>query len=107
MAVGGTAFADVHCHIKHSALDASHKFALGVGRSLEVETSHDSMRGHTFVVLHEVYLSHFFFEFALREAFEELSSGIMKHLRFDDNQPVDGCLDYFHVLLFLVFLFRI
>lgn len=65
LAVGGAAFADVHCNIEDGSLDAPDELALGEGWSLEVEPSHNAIAGHAFVVLHEVDFSHFLLELSL------------------------------------------
>lgn len=65
LAIGGAAFADVHCHIQDGSLDAPDELALGVGWGLEVEPSHDAIAGHAFVVLYEVDFSHFLLELPL------------------------------------------
>ena len=88
LAVGGTAFADVHCHIQDGSLDAPDELALGVGWGLEVEPSHDAIAGHAFVVLHEVDFSHFLLELPLGVALEEVATCISKHFRPDDDEPV-------------------
>lgn len=44
LSVGGAAFADVDCYIEHDSFDTSHEFALGEWRSLEMQTSHHTIR---------------------------------------------------------------
>ena len=49
----GTALADIDCHIEHGTPDAAHQLALGEGRTLEMQSAHDAIAGHAFVVLYE------------------------------------------------------
>ena len=44
LSVGGGALADINGYIKHSAFHAAHQFALGKGRALEMQASHDTIR---------------------------------------------------------------
>ena len=53
LSVGGTALADVDRNIEYGTTYAAHKFALGERRTLEMESSHDTIGGHALVVLYE------------------------------------------------------
>ena len=53
LSVGGTALADVDGNVEYGTANAAHKFALGERRTLEVESSHDTIGGHALVVLYE------------------------------------------------------
>ena len=53
LSVGGTALADVDGNVEYSTADAAHEFALSERRTLEVESSHDTIGGHALVVLYE------------------------------------------------------
>ena len=64
-AVGGTTLANVDRHIEDGSTDAPDELALGEWRSLEVETSHHTIRGHRFVVLHKMDRTHLLSELAL------------------------------------------
>ena len=54
LAVGGTALADIHSNIQHSPLHATHQFALGEWRTLEMQPTHHSVGRLTLVVLNEM-----------------------------------------------------
>lgn len=43
LAVCGRAFAYVHSHVKNGAFYATHKFALRIRRTLEMQSSHDTI----------------------------------------------------------------
>ena len=101
LAVGGAAFAYVNRHIEHSATHATNEFALGVGRSLEVEPAQHSVGGHGFVVLHEGDVKAGLFpELTCVEALEAVSAGVPEDLRLDDERAVYVGFDYFHFNLF-------
>ena len=53
LSVGGTALADVDGNVEYGPADAAHEFALGERRTLEMESSHDTIGGHALVVLYE------------------------------------------------------
>ena len=53
LSVGGTALADVDGNIEYGATYTTHEFALGERRTLEMESSHDTIGGHALVVLYE------------------------------------------------------
>ena len=48
-------FADVDCHIKHSALYASHELALCERWCLKMQSSHHTVERHTLIVLNKLY----------------------------------------------------
>ena len=50
-----------------------------------MQTSHNAIAAHGFIVLHEIDFSHFFFEFSLGEALEEVATGITEFFGFDDD----------------------
>ena len=74
LAVGGTALADIYCHIKHRAFYTTYQFALGEGWTLEMQATHHAVGGFAFIVLNEIYPPHFLFEFSLGEGFEEIAT---------------------------------
>ena len=84
LSVGGTALADVDGNVEYSTADAAHEFALGKRRTLEVESSHDTIGGHALVVLYEGNRCNLRIEVALRERLKEIAPGIGKDARFDD-----------------------
>lgn len=65
--VCGGAFAYVDCYVKDSSPDTAHEFALGIGRALEMQTSHDAIYRHTLVVLHKVDVPDLGFKISLRK----------------------------------------
>ena len=69
----------------HSTLHASHQLALCKRRSLEMQTTHHSIRTHALVVLAELHLVayqwlHFLVKLTLTEALEEIATSISKLL---------------------------
>ena len=65
LSIGWTALTDIDGHIEHFPPDATHQFALGVRRTLEMQSSHDPITGHAFVVLYEGYGTHLFVKLPL------------------------------------------
>ena len=53
LSVGGTALADVNGNVEYGTTYTAHEFALGKRRTLEMESSHDTIGGHALVVLYE------------------------------------------------------
>ena len=49
--VGGTALADVYCNIEDGTFDTTDQLRLGIGGTLEVQSSHHSVTGFALVVL--------------------------------------------------------
>ena len=66
-AVGGRAFAEVDGNVENGTFYAANKFALCVGWALEMQSSHHTIGGHAFVVLHKFDGAYFFFELSLRK----------------------------------------
>ena len=67
LSVGRRTFAQVDGNVENGTFYAANKFALCVGWALEMQSSHHTIGGHAFVVLHEFDGTDFFFEFSLRE----------------------------------------
>ena len=84
LSVGGTAFADIDGNVEYGATYTAHEFALGKRRTLEVESSHNTIGGHALVVLYEGNRCNLRIEVALRERLKEIASGIGKDAWFDD-----------------------
>ena len=60
-------------------------------------TKHHAFALYSFIVLHKVdampkYGRHFIIEFPLREALEEIASGVFEDARLNDEHARDGCL---------------
>lgn len=97
LAISGTAAADIYCNIKNSTLYATHKFALGERRQLEVESTEHTIVATGFVILYEVDVqSGLLLEFAGIEALEKISAGVTKDLGLNDKYAFYFCFDYFH-----------
>ena len=85
LAVCGAALANINSNIKNSTFHATNQLTLRVGRTLEMQSSHYTIAGHTFIVLYEINgmpkdRSHLLIELPLGEAFKELASLITKDL---------------------------
>ena len=65
LSVGGRALTQVDGNVENSTFNAANKFALCVGRALEMQSSHYTIGGHAFVVLHEFDGADFLLEFSL------------------------------------------
>ena len=61
-----------------------------------MQASHYAIAGHGFVVLYEIDFSHFFFEFPLGEAFEEITTGVGEYSGFDNYDSVELGFDDVH-----------
>ena len=92
-----TAFSDVNGYIQNCTFYATNKLTLGEGRSLKVKSSHHSIRTHTLIILHEVNLANFLIKFSLAERLEEIASGILEYLWFDDYNVLNGGLYNVHI----------
>ena len=102
LTICGTAFADIHYHVKDGTFDTTDKFALGVWGALEMEASHDTVGGHGFVVLDEVDGvtqdgGNLLIELPLGEALEEVAAGVTKNFGFDYENTVYVCFNYVHI----------
>ena len=49
-----TTFTDIHCHIQYCSFHTTNYFTLSIWRSLEMKSSHNTIGGHTFVVLYKI-----------------------------------------------------
>ena len=95
--------ADIHGNIQHSTLHASHQLALGKRRSLEMQTTHHTIRTHTLVVLAELHLVahqwlYFLFKLTLAKALEEIATSISKKARLNDEYALNITFYYFHYI---------
>lgn len=103
LAVGGTALTNIYCHIQHSTFHATYQFALGEGWTLEMKTTHDTIRRLAFVVLNKGHLvtedeGYLFIEFSLRKGFEEVAAGIGEDVGLYDENSVNICFYYVHLV---------
>ena len=61
-----------------------------------MQTTHHAILGHTFIILHKVYIAHFFFELSLRKTFKEITTSITKYLWLNDIHAFYRRLYNFH-----------
>ena len=92
-----TALTDVNGYIENSSFYATYELALGERRCLEMQASHYSIRGHRFIILHKIDLANFLLKFSLAERFEEIASGILEYLWFDDYNALNSGLYNVHI----------
>lgn len=78
-------------------LDATNKLTLGEGRSLEMQSSHHAIARHAFVVLNKIDLANFLLKFSLAERLEEIASGILEYLWFDDYNAFNSGFYNVHI----------
>ena len=62
-----------------------------------MQSAHNTVAGHTLVVLDEVYLAYLLVELSLRKTLEKVTSRILEYLRLDNDQALDCRLNYLHV----------
>ena len=103
LAVCWRTFTDIHGNIQHSTLHASHQLALGKRRSLEMQTTHHTIRTHALVVLAELHLLayqwlYLLFKLSLARALEEIATSISKQARLNDEHAFNISLYYFHFI---------
>ena len=89
----------------HSTLHASHQLALCKQRSLEMQTTHYTIRTHALIVLAELHLVayqwlYFLFKLSLAKALEEIATSISKQARLNNEYAFYICLYYFHFINF-------
>ena len=94
--VSRRAFSDIHCNVQHGTFDASHQLGLCKGRALKMQSAHHAVRRHRFIILHEVNGAHLLKEFALGKTLKEISSGILEHTGFNDENALDSGFYDFH-----------
>ena len=68
---------------------------------LTVKSSHNAVWGHWFIVLQKVntipkYGRYLRIKFPLREALEEIASGVLEYAGLNNEHAGDICLNYFH-----------
>ena len=85
LSVGRRPFANVDSYVEDGSPDASNELALRVGWALEVQSAHDAVLRHAFVVLHKLDGAYFLLELPLREGFEEVPAGILEDAWLDDE----------------------
>ena len=99
-----TTLTDIHCDIEDGSLDTAHELALGIWGTLEMESTHHTIPGHTLVVLDKGYRmsedgGYLLVKLPLGEGLEEIATGILKDLRFEDQYSFNTCFYYFHCSL--------
>ena len=85
LSVGGRPFAYIDGYVEDGSPNTAHELALRVGWALEVQSAHDAVLRHAFVVLHKLDGAYFLLELPLREGFEEVPAGILEDAWFDDE----------------------
>lgn len=96
--VRGAALADIHRHIQHRPLHATHQFALRVRRPLEVQPAHHAVARHALVVLYKSDGLHLLIKLPLRERLKEIPSRVSEDAWFDNHHAVYTCLYYVHFI---------
>lgn len=90
--------ANVYCHIKNPPFHNAHEFALGKGRTLEMETTQHAIVRQGFVILNKVDVHpRLLGKFACIKTLEKIAAGIAKHTRLDDINTFKFGLNDFHV----------
>jgi len=98
LSVSPGTFADIHGHIQHTTPNTTHKFALRVGRILEMQAAKHTIVAFGLVVLHKIHFhSRLGSELLRIERLEEISTGISEHLGLNYQNPVYRCLYYLHL----------
>lgn len=85
LTVGGGTHADIDGNVENGTAHAAHQLGLGVGRTLEMETAHDTTHRLALVVLDEVDMSDFLVEVALGEGLEEIATLVVEDTRLYDE----------------------
>lgn len=99
LAIGWRTLADVNSYIKDGIFDTSNELRLGEWWCLEMEASHDAVRGHRLVVLYELEAmtqdwGYSFVEISLGETFKEVASGILEHSWFYYHYAINSGFYY-------------
>ena len=100
--VSWRSLANVHHNIEHAALHTTHKFGLGVGRTLEMQAPEHSPAGFAFIILDkakrmsEIRKSKFPVEIPLRKGLYKITAFIPVHNRLEDEHSFQSCLQNFH-----------
>ena len=89
----------------HSTLHTSHQLALGKRRSLEMQTTHHTIRTHALIALAELHLVayqwlYFLFKLSLAKALDEIATSISKKARLNNEYAFNICLYYVHFINF-------
>ena len=95
-AVSRAALADVHRHVEHGTLDASHQLGLRERRTLEVQAAHHAVGGHALVVLHELHAADLLLKLPAGIALEEVSALVLEDTWLNDDHALYLRLYYFH-----------
>ena len=104
LSVCRTTFADIHSNIEDGSTYTANEFALCERRPLEMKPTHHTITGHGLIVLYEINLvsedgSHLLIEFSLRETFKKVATLISKYLGFYNQNPINCCFYYVHVII--------
>lgn len=67
LTISRRSFTNINGDIENCPLYDSYQFALSKWWSLKMQASHDSIRGHTFIVLNKIDRTHFLLKLSQRE----------------------------------------
>ena len=107
LAIGGGALADIDGDIKDGTFDAVDQFTLSIWWALEMEATHHTIRGHGFIVLHEIdcmpkYRSDFLVKLSLRKTFKEVPSFVAKNFGLYNKNTFYISLNNLHIIRVVV-----
>lgn len=101
LTISWRALADIYCNIEDSTLYAAYQLALGIRWTLEVQTSHNTIRAHTLIVLAKMNTmsqnwGNLLFKLSFAEALEEISSSIAEEAWLYNENAINFCFNYIH-----------
>ena len=101
LAISRGGFANIYCNIEHSTFYAAYQLALGIGRALEVQTSHHAIAAHGLVILAKVNTvtqdrRDLLFKLSLAEALEEVAARVAEEAWLYNEDAFNICFDYIH-----------
>ena len=97
---------DINSNIKYLTLENSYQFALGVLSFLEVQPTEYSIATLALVILHELDRSNLLIKVFLRPGLHKISSRITEHLRLDNYNSLNICLNYVYHFRLLIQFFK-
>ena len=95
-AVSRRLLADIDRNVQYPPFYAAHQLTLCKRGALKMQPAHNTVAGHTLVVLDEVYLAYLLVELSLRKTLEKVTSRILEYYRLDNDQALDRRLNYLH-----------
>ena len=94
LAIGLTAFTQIHRHIEHTAADHAHQLALGI-LLLEVQTAQNALGGHALVVLHKDHIQAKLMHIVLVIGLHKIAAAVPVDSGLDHIQALNGSLGHF------------